>query len=244
MFVPLLSPAYAHSYGSRVTPAEKGSTPQDRGADDRGSLQKMTKEEFIRKASRMDLPPPVSPALGSNVADDLSNLKSALEERQEAVESRPKPSHIIIDDKLFDLEFTPDMTQAGKEAVIRERYAIALSNHKMIEQILAEAEAEAKQVLWQLTTLTPQIDAAHENMQRFIDEFTALTGCRSLVRQVVFDSERMAKEAWELDWNEEWIFTKDDEKEEEAMKAIARARAAGVQLPPSPFAPVPPRWVP
>ncbi|KAF9652515.1 hypothetical protein BDM02DRAFT_2761246 [Thelephora ganbajun] len=174
------------------------------------------------------------PALGFEVADDLSNLKSALEEHQETAAARPKPSRITVDDELFDLEFTPDMTRAGKEAIICERYAIAVSNHKMVEQMLAEAEAEAKQVLWQLTALQPQLSAAHEDMQRFIDEFYALTGQHNIIRQAIFDSEKMAKEAWELDWNEEWICTEDDEKEEDRMREITRARTAGVQLPSSP----------
>lgn len=204
----------------------------------------MTREEwieFVRKKSRGDRPPPVPPALGFEVADDLSNLKSALEEHQEAMAAFPKPSGIIIDDELFELEFTPDMTQAGKQTIICERYAIAMSNHKMIEQMLAEAEAEAKQALWQLTALQPELDAAHKNMQRFLDDFCALTGRRTIVRQVIFTGERMSKDAWEVDWNEEWICTEDDEKEANRMREIAQARAAGVQLPPSPSAPTPQR---
>lgn len=181
------------------------------------------------------------PTLGFEVADDLSGLGSALEEHQEAMKVRSKAPHIIVDDELFDLEFTPDMTKVGKESVVGERYAIAMSNHKIIEQMLAEAEAEAKQVLWQLTTVQPLIYATHENMQRFIDEFAALTGCRSLVRQAALDSERMAKDAWELDWNEEWIFTEDDEEEEATMKEIAQARAAGVRLSHPPSSPMSPR---
>jgi hypothetical protein len=157
------------------------------------------------------------------------------------MEARPKPSRIIIDDELFDLEFTPDMTRVGREAIIRERYAIAMSNHKMIEQMLAEAEDEAKQALWQLTAIQPQIYAAHDNMQRFTDEFAALTGRRSITKQAMLDGVKMAKDAWELDWNEEWVHTEDDENEEETMKKIAQARAAGVQLPPSPSPPIPRR---
>lgn len=201
----------------------------------------MTEEwiEFVRKASRGNRPPPVPPALGFEVSDDLNNLKSALEEHQEAMEVQHKPSRIIVDDELFDLEFTPDMTQAGKEAIICERYAIAMSNHKMVEQMLAEAEAELKQVLWQLTAIQPQLDDAHENMQRFIDETSALTGRSNIIKQAVFDGERMAKDAWELDWNEEWVSTEDDKKEEEMMRKIAKARAAGVQLPPSSSPPIP-----
>ena len=129
------------------------------------------------------------------------------------------------------------MSQAGKEAIIRERYAIAISNHKMLEQVLAEAEAEAKQTLWQLTALQPQLHAAHENMQKLIDEFSVLPGRRRLIREVVFAGMEMAKDAWEADWNEEWTFTKDDKKEEDKMREIAQSRAAGVQLPPSPSTP-------
>jgi hypothetical protein len=179
-------------------------------------------------------PPPNPPALGFEVADDLSNLKSALEEHQEATAARPKPSRIIVDDELFDLEFTPDMTQAGKEAIIHERYAIATSNHKMVERMLAEAEAEAKQALWRLTAVQPELDAAHGNMQRFLNEFCALTRRPNLVREAIFEGERMSKDAWEVDWNEEWIWTEDDEKEEEKVREIAQARAAGAQIPPSP----------
>ena len=194
---------------------------------------------MIKEMSRGNRPPPVPPALGFEVADDLSNLKSALEEHQDAAAARSEPSRIIVDDELFDLEFTPDMTQAGKEAVIRERYATAMSNHEMIEQMLAEAEAEAKQALWQLTALQPQIDAAHEHMQKIIDEFCTSTGLRRLIRQTIPSSKTMAKEAWEVDWNEEWIFTEGDEREEEAMRKIAQARAAGAQLPPSPSVTIP-----
>jgi len=194
--------------------------------------------EFIRKESRGDRPPPAPPALGFEVTDDLSNLKSALEEHQEATEARPNPSRIIVDDELFDLEFTPDMTRAGKEAIICERYAIAMSNHKMIEQMLAEAEAEVKQALWQLTAIQPQLNTAHDDMQGFLDKSAALTGRPSIIRQAVFDCEKMAKDAWELEWNEEWISTKDDEKEDEMMRKIAQARAAGVQLSPSPSPPI------
>lgn len=148
-----------------------------------------------------------------------------------------KPPCIIVDDELFDLEFTPDMTQVGKEAVVRERYAIAMSNHKMIEQMLADAEAEMKQALWQLTVLQPQLDAAHENVQKFIDKSAALISRPSIIRQAVFEGEKMAKDAWEADWNEEWVSSESDEKEEEMMRKIAQARAAGVQLPPSPSVP-------
>lgn len=195
--------------------------------------------EFIRKASRSGRPPPVPPPLGFEVADDLSNLKSALEEHQEAMAACPKPSSIILDDELFDLEFTPDMTQAGREAIICERYAIAMSNHKMVEQMVAEAEAEAKQVLWQLTALRPQLYAGHDDMQRFIDGFCALSSRRNIIRQVISEGEQGAKDAWEADWNEEWICTDEDEEEEDKMREIAQARAAGVQLPLSPPAPTP-----
>ena len=218
-------------------------TPKEREADDGSDSpsEKTTEQwaEFIRKKSRGDRPPAVPPPLGFEVADDLSNLKSALEEHQEAIAAHPKPSRIIIDDELFDLEFTPDMTQTGKEVIIRERYAIAMSNHRMIEQMLAEAEAEAKQALWQLTAFQPELDGAHENMQRFIDGFCALTNRRNLVRQTCSDGEKMAKDAWEIDWDEEWIYNEEDEREEEKRREIANARTAGVQLPPSPSAPIP-----
>lgn len=181
-------------------------------------------------------PPPGPPQLGFEVADDLSNLKSALEEHEETVASLPSPPRIIMDDELFDMEFTADMTPAGKEAVVRERYAIAMSNHKMIEQMLSEAEAEAKQALWQLTALQPHIDAASESTEKFLDEFGALTGHRGPLRQAIVYGERLAKEAWERDWNEEWIHTDDDRKEDERMKENSRARTAGIQSPPSPSA--------
>jgi len=193
----------------------------------------------MRVKSRGDRPPPVPPPLGFEVANDLSNLKSALEEHQETMAACPKPLPIILDDELFDLEFTPDMSQAGKGAIICERYAIAMSNHKMIEQMVAEAEAEAKQALWQLTTLQPELYAGHENMQKFIDGFCALSSRHNIIRHVISEGERMAKEAWEVDWDEEWICTEDDEKEEDHMREIAQARAAGVQSPPSPPAPAP-----
>lgn len=133
------------------------------------------------------------------------------------------------------------MCQARKEAVIRERYTIAMSNHEVIGQMFAEAEAEAKQALWQLTTIQPRLNAEHEKMQGFIDEFAALTDRHDLIREAVFTGEREAKAAWERDWNTEWIFTEEDEKEEEMMKKIARAREAGVRSPPSPSAPIPRR---
>ena len=190
--------------------------------------------EFIRKASRSGRPPPVPPPLGFEVADDLSNLKSALEEHQEAIAACPKPSPVILDDELFDLEFTPDMTQTGREAIICERYAIAMSNHGMIEQMVTEAEAEAKQVLWQLTALQPQLYAGHDDVQKVIDRFCALSSRRNIIKQVISEGERAAKDAWEADWNEEWICMEDDEEEEDRMREIAQARAAGVQLPLSP----------
>ena len=197
--------------------------------------------EYIRKASRGGRPPPVPPPLGFEVADDLSNLKSALEEHQEAMAACPKPSPVILDDQLFDLEFTPDMSQAGRETIICERYAIAMSNHKMIEQMVAEAEAEAKQALWQLTALQSELYAGHDDMQKFIDGFCALSNRRNIIRQVISDGERMAKDAWEADWDEEWICTEDDEEEEDRMREIAQARATGAQIPPSPTAPTPSR---
>jgi hypothetical protein len=193
--------------------------------------------------SRGNRPPPVPPPLGFEVADDLSNLKSAVEEHEEAMASQPRPSRIIVDDELFGLEFTPDMTQAGKEAIVRERYAIATSNHKMIEQMLAEAEAEAKQALWQLSALQPRLNATHQDTQKFVNEFCASTNRRGvhLMRQAISDAEKLAKDAWELDWNEEWIFTEDDEKEEDRMRDIAQARAADAQGPLSPSATTPHR---
>ena len=216
-------------------------SPKQRGMHDGGeSSPEITLAEwmeYLKRESRGQRPPPKPPALGFEVVDDLSNLKSALEEHREAMAVCPEPSRIIVDDQLFDLEFTPDMTQAGKGAVIRERYAVAVSNHKMVEQMLAEAEAEAKQALWQLTALQPEIYAAHETMQKFIDEFYVLTGRRNIIREAIFDGEKMAKDAWEADWNEEWICTEDDEKEDSKMKEIAQARAAGIQLPLSPSAP-------
>jgi len=196
--------------------------------------------ESTRKASRGNRPPPIPLALGFEAADDPSNLKSAPKEHQEATEARPEPPRIIIDDELFDLEFPPDMTQAGKEAIIYERYAIATSNRKMIEQMLAEAEAEVKQALWQLTAIQPQINAAQDDMQKFLDESAALTR-PSIIRQAVSDSEKMAKDAWELEWKEEWVCTEDDEKEEEMMRKIAQARAAGIQSSPFPSRPIPRR---
>jgi hypothetical protein len=210
--------------------------PGGGGADhSQGSSPKMTQEEQmwrerIRVMSRGCRPPPVPPPLGFEVADDLSNLKSALEEHEG---SRPKPPRIIVDDELFDLKFAPGMSQAAQEAIILERYAIAMSNHKMIGQMLSEAEAEAKQVLWQLTALQPQLYSAHDNMQRFFNEFLALTEGRASkrIRQTISDCESLAKDAWELDWNEEWVFTEENYKEEERMREIAQARTSGVRAP-------------
>jgi hypothetical protein len=193
--------------------------------------------------TRGNRPPPVPPPLGFQVADDLSNLKSALEDHEEAMASRPRPTRIIVDDELFGLEFTPDMTQAGKEAIVRERYAIATSNHKMIEQMLAEAEAEANQALWQLTALQPRLDATQEHLQKFVNEFWASTNRRGsqLARRALSDAENLARDAWELDWNEKWVYTEDDEKEEEKMKEIAQARAAKARVTSSHSAPIPQR---
>ena len=202
----------------------------------------MTREEqveWMKQMSRGNLPPPAPPPLGFEVAGDLSNLKSALEEHQEAMAACPKPSPIVLDDQLFDLELTPDMSQAGREAVVCERYAIAVSNHNMIEQMVAEAEAEAKQALWQLTALQPELYAGHDDMQKFIDEFCALSSRHSIMRQALSDGERNAKVAWEADWGEEWIFTEDDDKEDDRIREIAQARAAGVQLPLSPLVQTP-----
>ena len=230
-----------------VAPAEDrgiaGSPPGEQEAQEGGNdPPEITLEqwmEFVRKENRKGRPPPIPPPLGFEVAGDLSNLKSALEEHQEAIEASTKPSPIILDDELFDLEFTPDMTRAGREAIVYERYAIAMSNHKMIKQMVAEAEAEAKQALWQLTALQPQLYAGHDGMQKFIDEFCALSRRRNIIRQVISEGERSAKDAWEADWNEEWICTEADEEEEDKMREIAQARAAGVQLPLSPPAPTP-----
>ena len=241
---PFIFPCLGHPFDRRVALAKKKMTPdiptfQERGQNDRDSQLKTAGGEWIefaRRESRGNRPPPVPSALGFEVADHLSNLKSTLGEHQEAMEARSKPSRIIVDDELFHLEFTSDMTQAGKEAIIRERYAIAMSNRKMIEQALAEAEAEAKQALWQLTTVQPQLDTARENMQKIIDGFTALTGCSNMIKQAVLRGEKMAEDAWKIVWNEDWVFTEDDEKEEKTMREIAQARAAGVQLLPSPSA--------
>lgn len=215
--------------------------PEEQGARDGSDHpRKHTLADWLEDVKNHNLSrrgPPRPPALGFEVADDLSNLKSALREHQEAMGICPEPSRIIVDDGLFDMEFTPDMTQAGKEAVIHERYAVAISNHKMVEQMLAKAEAEAKQALWHLTALQPEIYAAHETMQKFIDEFSALTGRNNMLREAIYYGEKMAKDAWEAVWDEEWICTEDDDKEDEKMKIIAQARAAGVQLPPSPPAP-------
>lgn len=177
---------------------------------------------MFREATRGGLPPPP----GFEVADDLSNLGSVLEEHGEP---GPEPSRIIVDDQLFDLEFTPDMTRAGKEAITCERHAIATSNRKMIMQIFDEAEAEAKQALWQLTTSQHLLDAVQENMRGVVNKLWRSTNRRgwSLIRKALSDSERLAKEAWELEWNEEWGFTEGDDR----MEEITRARAAGVQVP-------------
>ena len=201
----------------------------------------MTQEKWIKQTriyTRGDRPPPVPPPLGFEVALDLSNLKSALEECEE---SRPKSSRMIVDDELFDLEFTPDMTQDGKETIIRERYAVALSNHEMIGQMLAEAEAEAKQAFWKLTALQPLLYSAHESMQGYINEFRTSAGHRGskLMRQAMDTCESFAKGAWEIDWNEEW--TGEDEKEESRMRQIAQARVAGVRAPSSPSTSIPHR---
>lgn len=186
-------------------------------------------------------PPPAPPSLGFEVTDDLSNLKSALEEHQGAIAACPKPSPIIVDDELFGLEFTRDMSQAGREAIIHERYAIAMSNRKMIEQMLAEAEAEAKQVLWKLTALQPDLYARHNDMQGFFDGFCALSKRHDILVKVIPEGERLAKNAWEAEWLEDWIFTEDDEKEEEEMRVVAQARAAEVQSPTSSSVPIPHR---
>lgn len=173
-------------------------------------------------------------------ANDLGDLTPAPEEQEE---SQPKPSRVIVDDELFDLEFTPDMTQEGKEAIIFERCAIAMSNHKMVEKMLVEAENEVKQALWQLAVLQPQLYANRENMQRFVNEFRAFAGHSgsNLMRETISNCMGLAKDAWELDWNEEWIFTEEDEKEEERMREIAQARAAGIQVPSSPSPTIPNR---
>lgn len=222
----------------RAVLAEKKATPAQ-GGEPGGHSKRFV--ELLTKAGRGNLPPLVPPPLGFEVADDLSNLKCAPEAYREATKTQPIPSRIIIDDELFDLEFTPEMSQAGREAIIRERYAIAMSNHEMVGQMLAEAETEAKQALWQLTTIQPRLNAEHEKMQRFIDEFAALTDRHDLIRKAMFIGEREAKAAWERDWNKEWIFTEEDEEEEEIMKKIAQAREAGVRFPPSPTAPIPRR---
>lgn len=190
--------------------------------------------EQIKIESQGDPTPPLPP-LGFEGANCLSNLKSILEGRGEP---QPEPSRFIIDDGLFDLEFTPDMTQAGKEAIICERYATAVSNRMMIEQMLAEAEGEVKQALWQLTVLQPQLYTARENIQGFFDEFCASTSHHGshLMSQAISDRDSLARGAWGVDLNEEWIFT-----EEGRMREIAEARAAGVQVPFSFSPPVPRR---
>ncbi|KAF9788409.1 hypothetical protein BJ322DRAFT_631451 [Thelephora terrestris] len=215
-----------------------------KGGTNNGPRKKQDKFlEGVRMMTRGNRPPPVPPPLGFEVADDLSNLKSALEDHEEAMASRPRPTRIIVDDELFGLEFTPDMTQAGKEAIVRERYAIATSNHMMIEQMLAEAEAEANQALWQLTALQPRLDATQEHLQKFVNEFWASTNRRGshLTRRALSDAENLARDAWELDWNEKWVYTEDDEKEEERMKEIAQARAAKARVTPSHSVPIPQR---
>ena len=145
----------------------------------------------------------------------------------------PKPSRIIVDEGLFNLEFTPDMTQAGKEAIVRERYAIAMSNHKMVEKMLAEAEAEAKQVLWQLAALQPELYSSHADLLGFVDDFRGTKGFGVLMEAISL-ARRTSKDLWEFHWNEEWLFTEADEKEVFVQKEIALARAAGVLLPLSP----------
>lgn len=179
--------------------------------------------------------PPVPPPLGFEVADDLSNLKSALEEYEETMASQPKPSGIIVDEGLFSLQLTLGMSQAGKEAAIRERYAIAASNHKMIEQMLAEAEAEAKQALWQLTALQPELITTYKNIEEFLEGFWDSTNChgRDLVKESISDAVRRAKWAWEFEWNKKWINTEGDQMEVERLMKIAQARVAASQVPPS-----------
>lgn len=233
-----VSVAPLYSYDRHVILAERMTTPVQEGGQDSHNRRFI---ELLIEAGRENMSPLVPPPLSFEVADGLSNLKSTPEEYRGATEAQSEPSRIIIDDELFDLEFTPDMSQANKETIIRERYAIAMSNHKMVRQMLAEAEAEAKQALWQLTTIQPRLNAEHEKMQGFIDEFAALTDRHDLIGEAVFSGEREAKVAWERDWNQEWIFTEEDEKEEEIMKKIAQARAAGIQLPPSPSVPIPRR---
>jgi hypothetical protein len=104
----------------------------------------MLEEEWMAP-SRGGLPPPVPPPLGFEVADDLSNSGSAPEEHKEAIASQHRPSRIIVNDELFGLEFTLEVTQAGREAVVHERCGIAISNYTTTKQILAEAETEAKE---------------------------------------------------------------------------------------------------
>ena len=237
MFVLPVSVARLYSYDRRVILAVTTTLAQEGGRDSHNGRF----IELLIKAGRDNRSPVVPPPLGFEVADDLSNLKSTPEECRGAAEAQSEHSRIIIDDDLFDLEFASDTSQAGKETIIRERYAIAMSNHKMIGQMLAEAEAEAKQALWKLTTIQPRLNAEHEKMQGSIDEFAALTDRHDLIGEAVFAGEREARMAWERDWNQEWIFTEEDEKEEEIMKKIAQARAAGIQLPPSPSVPIPRR---
>lgn len=197
------------------------------------------KEKLIA-LSRGGRPPPVPPPLGFEVPDDLSNLKSALEEHED---SQPKPLRTIVDDQLFDLKFNLDMSQSAKEAVILQRYAIATSNHKMVEQMLAEAEAEVKQALWKLTAIQPQLYDAHENILRFFNSLYELTDgrCSKFVRKAISDCESNSKKAWECDWEEEWVYGEENVKEEDRMKEIAQARTAGVPIPPSPSPPAPHR---
>lgn len=251
MFVLLLPFVFIRSHGHSIAVAENGASPdipapeEGEGEADysRGHPSKMTQEEWIEQTTiggQGGRLPPGPPPLGFEVNNDLSNLKSALEEDEE---SRSKPSRVIIDDELFDLEFTPDMTQIGRDAIIRERFAIAVSNNKMIEKMVTELEAEAKQAIWQLTVLQPKLHAANEKMQRFIDEFSALTGRRgrSLIRRAISEGETLVKDAWKSDWDEEWIFTQGDQEEEVRMKETAKARTARVQASPSPLGPFPQR---
>ena len=224
------------SYEHSITIAEMGTFA---GISERTREERMERPQRKSGGKRLPLVPP---PLGFKVANDLSNLKSALEEYEDTVASQPNPSRILVDDELFGLEFTPDMSQAGKEAVIRERYAIAASNHGMIEQMLAEAEAEAKQALWQLTTLQPELITTYKNIEKFLDGFWASTNHRgkNLITESIFDAVSLAKQAWELEWDEEWIYTEDDQMEAERLMKIAQARAADSQVPPSP-APTPHR---
>lgn len=128
----------------------------------------------------------------------------------------PFASRIIVDDELFDLEFTPDMTKAGKEAVIRERYGIAMSNRRMVEQMLAEAEEEGKQALWKLAVLQPQIYAAHEDTQEIISRFRiSANHCGSgFMGETISGGENLAENAWGFNLNDKRISSEDDGKEE------------------------------